>query len=78
MVVLGKPGLFLYSLSHPQSGRVRKFQSSHDSEKLDILLEEAAILRCRVRRGESRKEKCKVVTAFVYLKGVCPNTALST
>ena len=55
---------------------ILEFQSSHDSEKLDVLLEEAAILRCRVRHGESRKEKCKVVTAFVYLKGVCPDRVL--
>jgi hypothetical protein len=52
---------------------VIEFQSQHDPEKLDVTLEEAAILRGHARHGADRKSKYKVLTSLVYLQGRCPD-----
>src|SRR5213076_743408 len=43
---------------------VFEFQSQHDPDKLDVTLEEAGILRGRVRHGDDRKGKYRVLTAL--------------
>jgi hypothetical protein len=53
-----------------------EFQGRHDPDKLDVTLEEAAILRCRVRHGADRQGKYRVLTALVYLQGRCPEAVL--
>ncbi len=53
-----------------------EFQSEHDPDKLDVTLEEAGILRARVRHGEDRKGRYRVLTALVYLRGRCPEGVL--
>lgn len=55
---------------------VLEFQSEHDPDKLDVTLEEAAVLRCRLRHGDDRKGKYRVLTALVYLQGQCPNAVI--
>ena len=54
-----------------------EFQASHDPEKLDVTLVEAARLRTDFRHGPQRQDKYKVLTALVYLTGVCPEGALN-
>src|SRR5262249_15228430 len=53
-----------------------EFQAAHDPEKLDITLVEAARLRTDFRHGPERRDKYKVLTALVYLTGVCPESEL--
>jgi hypothetical protein len=53
-----------------------EFQSQHDQDKLETTLEEVAVLRCRVRYGDDRKGKYKVLPALVYLQGRCPEIVL--
>ncbi len=55
---------------------VFEFQSQHDPDKLDVTLEEAAILRGHARHGPDRKGKYRVLTALVYLQGRCPEAVL--
>lgn len=55
---------------------VLEFQSEHDPDKLDVTLEETAVLRSRVRHGEDRKGKYRVLTGLVYLRGRCPDSVL--
>ncbi|MGL4553724.1 MAG: hypothetical protein ACRC33_21385 [Gemmataceae bacterium] len=55
---------------------VLEFQSSHDPEKLDVTLLEAAVLRVHARHGAERAEKYRVLTALVYLRGTCPHAVL--
>jgi hypothetical protein len=55
---------------------VFEFQSRHDPNKLDVTLEEAAILRGRARHGDDRKGKYRVLTALIYLQGRCPDELL--
>ncbi len=50
-----------------------EFQAQHDSDKLDVTLEEAGTLRGHARHGEDRKGKYRVLTALVYLQGRCPD-----
>jgi hypothetical protein len=61
----GTPALLLF-----------EFQGRHDPDKLDVTLEEAGILRCRVRHGVDRQGKYRVLTALVYLQGRCPEAVL--
>ena len=49
---------------------VLEFQAQVDADKLDVTLEEVAILRSRVRHGEDRKGKYKVAAGMVYLQGL--------
>jgi hypothetical protein len=51
---------------------VLEFQAQLDPDKLDVALEEVAILRSRVRFGEDRKGKYKVAAGLVYLRDRCP------
>jgi hypothetical protein len=51
---------------------VLEFQAQVDTEKLDVTLEEVAILRSRVRKG-----KYKVAAGLVYLRGRCPEGVLN-
>ena len=53
-----------------------EFQSQHDPDKLDVILEEAGILRGHARHGEERKGKYKVLTTLIYLQGHCPDEVL--
>jgi hypothetical protein len=55
---------------------VLEFQAQHDPDKLDVTLEEAAILRGHARHGDDRKGKYRVLTALVYLRGSCPEGVL--
>ncbi len=55
---------------------VLEFQARVDPDKLDVTLEEVAILRSRVRHGEDRKGKYKVLAGLVYLQGRCPEEVL--
>ncbi len=55
---------------------VLEFQARVDADKLDVTLEEVAILRARVRHGEDRKGKYKVMAGLVYLQGRCPEDVL--
>lgn len=55
---------------------VFEFQSSHDDDKLDVTLTEAARLRTEVRHGPERKGKYRVLVGMVYLRGVCPEATL--
>jgi hypothetical protein len=47
---------------------VLEFQARVDPDKLDVTLEEVAILRSRARHGEDRKGKYKVLRAVPKLK----------
>lgn len=53
-----------------------EFQAQHDPNKLDVLLEETAVLRGHVRHGDDRKGKFRVSTALIYLQGRCPDDIL--
>jgi hypothetical protein len=55
---------------------VFEFQAQHDPDKLDVTLEEAAILRSRARHGADRRDKYRVLTVLVYLQGRCPEPVL--
>jgi len=55
---------------------VLEFQAQVDEDKLEVTLEEVAILRSRARHGEDRKGKYKVVAGLVYLQGRCPESVL--
>lgn len=50
---------------------VLEFQSQHDPDKLDVTLEEVAILRSRARSGDE-KRKYKVAVGLIYLRDRCP------
>jgi hypothetical protein len=54
-----------------------EFQARHDAEKLDVTFVEADRLRTDFRHGPERKDKYKVLTALVYLTGVCPESELN-
>lgn len=51
---------------------VLEFQAQADADKLDVTLEEVAILRCRARHGPDRAGKYIVATGLVYLRDRCP------
>jgi hypothetical protein len=55
---------------------VLEFQAQEDVDKLDVTLEEVAILRSRARHGEDRKGKYRVLAGLVYLQGRCPEDVL--
>jgi hypothetical protein len=55
---------------------VFEFQGQPDPEKLDVTLEEVAILRGHARHGDDRKGKYAVLAALVYLVGECPSGLL--
>jgi hypothetical protein len=55
---------------------ILEFQTQHDPDKLEITLEEASLMRSRVRHGERRQDKYRVLTALIYLKGQCPESIL--
>ena len=48
---------------------VLEYQSEQDDTKLDVTLEEVAILRCRVKHGVERKGKYRVTAGLVWLTG---------
>jgi len=51
---------------------VLEFQAQEDPDKLDVTLEEVALLRSRARHGEDRSGKYRVMAALVYLRGHSP------
>lgn len=51
---------------------VLEFQTDPVEDKLDGTLEEVAILRHRVRHGDERKGKYKVVVGLIHLRGRSP------
>ncbi len=53
-----------------------EFQAQIDAQKLDVTLEEVAILRCRARHGPDGQGKYKVAAGLVYLRGKCPEEVL--
>jgi hypothetical protein len=55
---------------------VLEFQAQVDPDKIDVTLEEVAILRSRVRHGEDRKAKYRVTAGLVYLRDRCPEDVL--
>ncbi len=55
---------------------VLEFQAQVDADKLDVTLEEVAVLRSRARHGEDRKGKYNVTAGLVYLRGRCPEAVL--
>jgi hypothetical protein len=55
---------------------VLELQAQVDLDKLDVTLEEVALLRSRTRHGEDRKGKYKVLVGLVYLQGQCPEEVL--
>jgi hypothetical protein len=55
---------------------IHEFQSSHDPEKLDTTLVEAAVFRAYARHGEDKQGKFRVFCGLVYLKGACPEAVL--
>jgi hypothetical protein len=55
---------------------VLEFQTRHDPDKLDVTLEEVARLRLHARHGQDRRGKYRVLAAFVYLQGHCPEAVL--
>ncbi len=55
---------------------VLEFQAQVDADKLDVTLEEVAILRSRVRFGDDRRGKYKVGAGLIYLRDRCPDDAL--
>ena len=48
---------------------VLEYQSKPDDIKIDVTLEEVALLHSRVRYGDERKGKYRVTAGLVYLKG---------
>ncbi len=55
---------------------VLEFQAQVDADKLDVTLEEVAILRSRARHGDERKGKYRVAAGLVYLRDRCPADTL--
>ena len=55
---------------------VMEFQAQVDARKIDVTLEEVAVLRNRVRHGPDRTDPYNVVAMIVYLRGHCPVTIL--
>ena len=55
---------------------VMEFQAQVDAQKIDVTLEEVAVLRNRVRHGLDRTESYNVVAMIVYLRGRCPVTVI--
>ena len=53
-----------------------EFQAQVDETKLDVTLEEVAILRNRVRHGPERAGRYHVTAMLVYLRGRCPSALL--
>ncbi|MFO0824625.1 MAG: hypothetical protein U0792_16155 [Gemmataceae bacterium] len=47
---------------------VLEFQAQHDRDKLEVTLEEVAILRSRVRHGADRQGRYKVAAGLIYLR----------
>ncbi len=47
-----------------------------DPDKLEVTLEEAALLRGHARHGADRRARYRVLTALIYLQGRCPAAAL--
>jgi hypothetical protein len=47
---------------------VMEFQAQADADKLDVTLEEVAVLRSRARFGEGRGNKYRVAAGMVYLR----------
>lgn len=55
---------------------VLEFQAQVDADKLDVTLEEVAILRSRARHGSEKKGMYQVATGLVYLRDRCPDDTL--
>jgi hypothetical protein len=55
---------------------VLEFQAQVDPDKMDVTLEEVAMVRNHVNHGEERKGKYRVMAALVYLCGRCPEDML--
>jgi hypothetical protein len=55
---------------------VLEFQAQVDPDKLDVTLEEVAILRSRVRHGPERQGKYRVVAGLVYMRDRSPDDSL--
>jgi hypothetical protein len=55
---------------------VLELQARADPDKLDVTLEEVAVLRSRARHGEARAGKYKVMAVLVYLQGRCPESVV--
>jgi hypothetical protein len=55
---------------------VLEFQAQVDPDKLDVTLEEVALLRSRARHGEDRQGRYRVLSSLVYLQGRCPQRLL--
>jgi hypothetical protein len=55
---------------------VLEFQAQVDADKLDVTLEEVAVLRSRVRFGPAGQGKYNVAAGFVYLRDRAPVEAL--
>lgn len=55
---------------------VLEFQTQPDPDKLDVTLEEVAILRIRARHGAEHKGRYKVTAALIHLQGSCPEQVL--
>lgn len=55
---------------------VLEFQAQPDPDKLDVTLEEVALLRSRARHGDDRKAKYQVTAALIYLRGSSPEEIL--
>lgn len=55
---------------------VLEFQAQTDADKLDVTLEEVAVLRSRARHGDERSGKYKVASGLVYLRHRCPAEAV--
>jgi hypothetical protein len=51
-------------------------EALHDPDKLDVTLVEAGQLRLRCRHGDDRQGTYNILTALVYLRGVCPTNVL--
>jgi hypothetical protein len=55
---------------------ILEFQSSHDPEKLNTTLVEAAVFPAYARHGADRQGQYRVFCGLVYLKGTCPEPVL--
>jgi hypothetical protein len=55
---------------------VLEFQAQIDPDKLDVTLEEVAVLRARVRHGSEREGRYKVAVGFVYMLDRCVDDSL--
>lgn len=55
---------------------VLEFQAQVDADKLDVTLEEVAVLRSRARHGAGRTGKYRVASGLVYLRDRCPAAVL--